>query len=66
MSNENRFMVFAVEYYRHKKGLTGSEVADLFKDNGIYDLIKQNYFLYHIESPENFVCEIDEVIKSRK
>jgi len=63
MSCEDRFMVFAIEYYRNKKGLTGSEVAGLFKDYGIYDLIKQNYFLYHIESPDNFVCEIDEVLK---
>jgi len=63
LSKENEFLVFAVEYYRNAKNLTGEEVAELFLKNGVYQLIIDNYFLYHIESPNNFVFEIDERIK---
>lgn len=31
MSKEMRFLVFAIEYYRQAKGLTGPEVAALFR-----------------------------------
>ena len=35
------------------------ELADLFARHGIYRLILDNYFLYHIESPDNMVADID-------
>ncbi len=63
LSKENEFLVFAVEYYRNAKNLTGVEVAELFSKNDVYKLIVDNYFLYHIESPDNFVFEIDERVK---
>jgi len=63
LSKENEFLIFAVEYYRNAKNLTGKEVAELFSKNNVYQLILDNYFLYHIESPSNFVFEIDERIK---
>ena len=62
MSNELRYLVFAIEYYRNKKGLNGVEVAELFSKHGIYQLIEDNYFLYHIESPDNMVADIDHYI----
>ena len=62
MSKETRFMIFATEYYRTKKHLSGAEVADLFSRYEIFDLLAENYFLYHIESPDNFVAEIDQKI----
>ena len=62
MSKENKFLVFVVEYYRNKKNLSGKEVIALFDKYNILDLAKKSYFLWHIESPENFVEEIDECI----
>jgi len=62
MSKENEFLIFAVEYYRNKKKLTGLKIAELFTKYNIYQMIIDNYFLYHIESPEHFVAEIDERI----
>jgi hypothetical protein len=62
MSAEGRFLVFALEQYRSKRGLTGAEAARLFREHDIYDLIMRNYFIYHIESPEHFIQEIDEAI----
>jgi len=63
LSGEGNFLIFAVEYYRNAKNLTGREVAELFTKHDIYRLILDNYFLYHIESPNHFVYEIDERIK---
>ncbi|MDR1812754.1 MAG: DUF3791 domain-containing protein [Candidatus Fibromonas sp.] len=62
MSKENEFLIFAVEYYRDKKNLTGLQIAELFSKYNIYKMIIDNYFLYHIESPDNFVAEIDECV----
>ena len=62
MSKENRFLIFVIEYYRNKKNLSGREVIDLFDKHNIWDLARKSYFLWHIESPDNFVREIDEYI----
>jgi len=62
MSRENEFLIFAVEYYRNRKNLTGRQLTELFSKHGIYRMILDNYFLYHIESPEHFVAEIDVAI----
>ncbi|MCI9261601.1 DUF3791 domain-containing protein [uncultured Adlercreutzia sp.] len=59
MSKELRFLVFAIEYYRQAKNLTGSEVAALFRDRGLSQMVLDNYYLYHIESPDNMVADLD-------
>lgn len=59
MSKEMRFLVFAIEYYRNAKGLTGPEVADLFVANELSRIVLENYFLYHIESPDLMVADLD-------
>ena len=64
MSKENEFLIFAVEYYRSKKRMTGSQIAELFSKYNIYQMIKDNYFLYHIESPDHFVAEIDSCLSN--
>jgi hypothetical protein len=62
MTPENKFLTFAIEYYRHSKGLSGSEVARLFREYGLSKLIQDNYFIYHIESPDHMVKDIDSYI----
>ena len=62
MSREMKFLVFAMEYYRSGKGFAGAEVAELFSRHDIYRLVLDNYFLYHIELPDNMVAEIDRYI----
>jgi hypothetical protein len=62
MSKENRFLIFVVEYYRNRKKLSGKDVINLFDKYNIWDLAKKSYFLWHIESPENFIQEIDSCV----
>jgi hypothetical protein len=64
VSKETKFLIFAIEYYRNKKGLSGADVASLFSAHDIYQLINDNYFLYHIESPDHMVFDIDHFIET--
>ncbi len=59
MSRENEFLIFVMEYYRNRKKLSGSELVALFDKYDIWELARKSYFIWHIESPENFVQEID-------
>jgi len=63
MSKENTFLIFAIEYYRNKRNLSGKEVIAFFDKYNIWDLAKKSYFVWHIESPDNFVKEIDNFVK---
>ncbi len=66
MSKEMRFLVFAMEYYRNAKSLTGPEVADLFAKRGLSQVVLDNYFLYHIESPDLMVQDLDAYLETGK
>lgn len=66
MNEEAKFLIFVIEYYRNKKDLSGDEVIDLFNQYDIWDLAQKSYFLWHIESPENFVQEIDDYINLKR
>jgi len=65
VSEEIRFLVFATEYYRIKRGLSGKNLATMFEEHDIYKMIIDNYFIYHIESPDHFVKEIDAVLQMK-
>ena len=64
MKKESKFLIFVTEYYRNKKKLSGKEVAALFNKHNIWNLAKKSYFVWHIETPNNFVKEIDDKIKN--
>lgn len=44
MNKETSFLIFAVEYYRNKKDLSGKEVVALFDKHHIWDFAKKSYF----------------------
>ena len=49
---------------RKAKGLTGPEVAALFREKGLSQYVLDNYFLYHIESPDLMVADIDRYVET--
>ena len=59
MSAELEFLVFAMERYREAKGLSPAEVARLFRERGLSQLVLDNYYLYHIESPAHMIADLD-------
>ena len=64
MSREMTYLVFAIEYYRQAKGLTGPQVADIFAKKELSQFVLDNYFLYHIESPDLMVADIDRFLET--
>jgi hypothetical protein len=60
LSEQDYFIIWATELYRATKGLSGPKVDELFAKYDIYDLLRDKYFLYHIESSDNFIAEIDQ------
>jgi hypothetical protein len=64
MTEEQRFTVFVIELYKQAGGLTGQQVYELFRTHGLLQAIEENYFLWHIEAPDNFIAEIDRMLPS--
>ncbi len=64
MNKETAYLVFAIEYYRQAKGLTGPQVADVFERHGLSRIVLDNYYLYHIESPNLMVADLDEYVRT--
>ena len=59
MSAELEFLAFAMERYREAKGLSPAEVASLFRERGLSQVVLDNYYLYHIESPAHMIADLD-------
>ena len=66
MSREADYLVFAAEQYRFAKGLTGSQLVDLFEKYGVAKFIMDSFELFHIESEKNMIAAVDEFIENQK
>ena len=59
-----RFVVFAIEEYRARKGLSGSAVFSLFKESGLLDYIEEFYDVLHSTGTEYLICDIDDYLEN--
>ena len=66
MNREADYLVFAAEQYRFAKGLTGSQLVDLFEKYGVAKFIMDSFELFHIESEKNMIAAVDEFIENQK
>lgn len=66
MSKEAKFLVYCMERYRHFKGLSGLEVAELFEKYGIYDYITKYFEALHTMGDDYIIKDIDDYIDSIK
>ena len=66
MTRELVFLAYAMERYRQAKGLTPAQVADVFRNGGLSQLVLDNYYLYHIESPAHMVADLDSYLLTGK
>ena len=66
MSREGEYLVFATEQYRFAKGLSGAEVAELFKKYDVAKFIMDSFELFHIECEANMIAAVDDFIERRK
>lgn len=56
------FMTYCVEEYKAHKGLTGSQVEELFGRYGVFDYIEKYYDGLHTMGTEYIMNDIDEFI----
>ena len=61
----NDFIVFCLEIYKTKKGLTGKAVHRLFKEYGVMDYLQEGYDVLHTQGDQWIVNDIDEFLKIR-
>ena len=66
MSKELPFLIYCVEEYRLKKGLSGKSVMELFDRYSVCEYIHNFYDLLHITGNNYIVNDIDEYIESQK
>lgn len=59
------FITFCTEMYAGKKNASGSEVAKLFCDSGVFDFLAENYIELHTQGMEFLIPLIDEFLQAR-
>jgi hypothetical protein len=62
MSKEANFLIYCLERYRHFKGLSGAEAADLFERYDLYGYITKYFEVLHTMGDAVIVQDIDEQI----
>ncbi len=59
MSKQERFLVYCAEQYKLAKHLTGCQLADLFRQYGVWDYIFTCYEALHTTGTQYIVEDID-------
>lgn len=60
------FISFCIEQYMNTKGLSETEVMDVFNNHKVLDYLCQHFEVLHTQSRQWLVEEIDEVINSHR
>lgn len=60
------FLSFAIEQYKHYKGITGKEASRILNDAGVIDRFADYYDVLHTQSAQWLVEEMDEMVTTHK
>lgn len=60
------FLSFAIEQYKHYKGISGKESAEILCSNGILEHLSEFYDVMHTHGEKWLMEEIDNIIKYKK
>lgn len=60
------FLSFAIEQYKHHKGITGRESMEVLSQNGVLDHLVEFYDVMHQHGAKWLMEEIDDMIENRK
>lgn len=66
MSKEGKFLVYCVEQYKFRKGLTGMAVSKLFTKYNVWDYIYSCFEALHTTGENYIIEDIDLYIEARK
>ena len=64
MSKEMEFFIYLLEYYAEYSNTTANLVLQKWNEKGIAQTIYDNYWLYHTESIQNALEDIDSLLAS--
>lgn len=65
MSQRTEFAVYCLERYRYYHGLSGSEAAKLFAENGVFGYLEESYGALHTMGDRYITEDIDDFLQSR-
>lgn len=60
------FIIFCIEAYRNKLGLSGSDVINDFNRYNVFEFLENGYEVLHTQSMDYITEEIQEFIRARK
>ena len=66
MGKEANFLIYCMESYRHLKGISGAEVAELFEKYTVYEYVIKYFESLHTLGDNSIVQDIDDYISSVK
>lgn len=61
----NEFVVFCLEYYKERKGLTGKEMYDIFEEYKVFDYLEKGFDVLHTQGKEWIMEDIDVYLRNR-
>lgn len=59
------FIAFCIEQYKAAKGMSGTDVAQLFFEKGVATYLAENFEVLHTQSRQWLIEEIDEILERR-
>ena len=66
MSKEMPFMIYCIELYRNKKGLSGKDVMALFRRYSVCEYLYQSFGALHTTGDEFIYEDINGFIQSKQ
>lgn len=60
------FLSFCIEQYKNEKCISGFKSAQLLKQYGVLEYLKEHFEILHTQSKQWILADIDEFIKLRK
>ncbi|MCL1798119.1 MAG: DUF3791 domain-containing protein [Eggerthellaceae bacterium] len=58
MSDQTRYLIYLIEHYALREGITGTEAFTLLEDHGLLPYVHNMYYTYHTERVENAIADI--------
>ena len=65
MSKEMSIVIFCIENYKIHRSLTGRQTADLFRQYGVFDYLREFYDVLHTTGYQYINQDIDIYLKAR-
>lgn len=59
------FLAFAIEQYKHHKGITGEKAMTILSDSGVLEHLAEFYDVLHLHGSKWLMQEIDEMLAKK-